>query len=344
MPEGDVGSRRDAFPERAPDVVGVTVTAPGGQTANAFVRVVGDRVVVPAGPSQAARELADMRVLEKGPWDGGLIYLVLATGGMMPAWPDVLGATETPLAGGGVRITMEVEAAIVDHALGGAAGPSPARRQREPRGAGGLAPPPEMTTATVDIGPDYALRWVFTQGGRPMEGPSGAPADGPPRLSGDQLMTALEGARQRARAPRAMPSLEPRLLDNIPDIAEVPLFGLGPVYVDLRGAAGRSPRQRLDAINPAWTSNDARDLVVLLSAVDALPPGLVPDDLLATAQVARGVLTAEVPAPLVTWAAGRARQLSPRVRGVASPADMEKRVRISMRLDSLEWNLGGGAP
>ena len=154
-------------------------------------------------------------------------------------------------------------------------------------------------------------------------------------------MTALEGARHRARAPRAMPSLEPRLLENIPNIAEVPLVGLGPVYVDLRGAAGRSAVERLADLNSGWASANAGDLVLLLSAVDALPAGLVPTDLMQTARVERGVLMADLPTPLVAWAASGARQASPRVAGVAPAGAMQQTSRIALRLEGeIRWELG----
>ena len=54
IPEGEVTDSRPAWPERAPDIVGLTVTSRDGkQRANAFVRVAASgRVVVPAGPAQ----------------------------------------------------------------------------------------------------------------------------------------------------------------------------------------------------------------------------------------------------------------------------------------------------
>ena len=344
-PEGEVTNSRPAWPERVPDIVGLTVTSKDGKkNANAFVRVAaGGRVVVPAGPGQTARELAELRVLAHGPWDGGLIYIVTAVGGAMPAWPDTLSGQESPLPGGGVRITLKLTEATIQHAMAGGAGPSPGPTVGAPHGSG-VTPPPPMGTATLDIGADYAIHWRYQMGGREFDGPSGTPAPAAPQLTGQQLITAVEGARRRARAPRGMPSLEPRLLQNIPDIAEVPLIGLGPIYVDLHGAAGLPTADRLTAINQGWASAEAKDLVPLLCAVDALPAGLVPDDLLPTARVSGGELIAEVSTPLVAWASGGARQISPRVPGIASPAAMEQKTRISMRLDrSLEWTLGARA-
>jgi hypothetical protein len=341
IPEGEVTDPRPTWRERVPDIVGVTVTSKDGKVrANTWIRVVGGRVVVPAGPAQAARELKDLRVLDQQGWDGGLIYVVNAVGGAMPGWQEAPKAAESPREGGGVRITLELTQATLEHAMAGAPGPAP--WPTSGRAGGGVTPPPAMGTATLDIDRDYTIRWTYQVGGRNFEGPNAAPAPAPPQLRADDLMTALEGARHRARAPRAMPSLEPRLLDDIPAVAEVPLVGLGPVYVDLRGAAGRSASDRLTTLNPGWASAEARDLVPLLSAVDALPPGIVPDDLLATAQVARGELSAEVPARLAAWASGGARQLSPRMGGAAAPADAERKVRISMKLDSLHWKLETG--
>ena len=344
IPDGEVTDPRPTWRERVPDIVGVTVTSKDGKLrTNTFVRVVGGRVVVPAGPAQAARELKELRVLDQQSWDGGLIHVVNAVGGAMPGWQEAAKASESAREGGGVRITLELTQATLEHAMAGAPGPAPwPTSSRAGGGQGGVTPPPAMGTATLDIDRDYAIRWTYQVGGRTIEGPHAAAAPAPPQLSSEDLMTALEDARHRARAPRAMPSLEPRLLDDIPAVAEVPLVGLGPVYVDLRGAAGRSASERLTALNPGWATAAAGDLVPLLSAVDALPPGIVPGDLLPSAQVTRGELFAEVPARLAAWAAGGARQLSPRVSGAAAPADADRKVRISMKLDSLHWKLETG--
>jgi hypothetical protein len=341
IPDGQVTDPRPTWRERVPDIVGLTVTSVDEKVrTNTWLRVVDGRVVVPAGTAQAARELAELRVLDHQPWDGGLIYIVNAVGGAMPGWQDTPHAEETALPGGGVRITIKLTQATLEHALAGAPGPAPSPTQPA-AGAGGVTPPPLMGTATLDIGRDYALTWRYQIGDRVVEGPNAAPAAAPPKLSSEDLMTALEGARHRARAPRAMPSLEPRLLENIPNIAEIPLVGHGPVYVDLRGAAGRSAVERLADLNAGWASAAAGDLVLLLSAVDALPAGLVPSDLMQTARVERGVLIADVPTPLVAWAAGGARQLSPRVAGVAPPGAMAQTSRIALRLEGeIRWELG----
>ena len=341
IPDGQVTDPRPTWRERVPDIVGLTVTSADEKVrTNTWLRVVDGRVVVPAGTAQAARELAELRVLDHQPWDGGLIYIVNAVGGAMPGWQDAPHAEETALPGGGVRITIKLTQASLEHALAGAPGPAPGAIQPA-AGAGGATPPPAMGTATLDIGRDYALTWRYRIGERVLEGPNAVPAAAPPRLSAEDLMTALEGARHRARAPRAMPSLEPRLLENIPNIAEVPLVGLGPVYVDLRGAAGRSAVERLADLNSGWASANAGDLVLLLSAVDALPAGLVPTDLMQTARVERGVLMADLPTPLVAWAASGARQASPRVAGVAPAGAMQQTSRIALRLEGeIRWELG----
>lgn len=341
IPDGQVTDPRPAWRERVPDIVGLTVTSVDQKVrTNAWLRVVDGRVVVPAGTAQAARELAELRVLDHQPWDGGLIYIVNAVGGGMPAWQDTPHGEESAIEGGGVRITLKLPQATLEHAMAGAPGPAP-WPTRPAAGAGGVTPPPAMGTATLDIGSDYSLTWRYQIGDRTFEGPSGAPAAAPPKLSAEDLMTALEGARRRARAPRAVPSLEPRALENIPDIAEVPLFALGSVYVDLRGAAGRSAVERLAALNPGWATAAAGDLVLLLSAVDALPAGLVPSDLMATARVEKGELIADVPEQLVAWAAGGARQVSPRLAGPAPPGATVKTARIALRLEGeIRWQLG----
>jgi hypothetical protein len=80
-------------------------------------------------------------------------------------------------------------------------------------------------------------------------------------------------------------------------------------------------------------------LVAMLCAADALPPGLVPGDF-AGAVVDAGELVAQVPAPLVEWAAGDARYFCPRVPGVSSPDQMSRPGRVRMALDgSSAWTL-----
>ena len=75
-------------------------------------------------------------------------------------------------------------------------------------------------------------------------------------------------------------------------------------------------------------------IVPLLSAADALPPGIVPGDLLdADAEVRDGELNSSVPDPLAAWAAGGARQRSPRVAGVRTDEEMSQPGRVRIKLD-----------
>jgi hypothetical protein len=93
------------------------------------------------------------------------------------------------------------------------------------------------------------------------------------------------------------------------------------------------------------TGTPPATLLPLLQAVDALPPGLLVKDLLPGARIADGELVAELPAPLVVWAAGDGKQPSPLVqRG----ADMTRRGRVRLPLGgALHWQLevdaGGGS-
>jgi hypothetical protein len=186
-----------------------------------------------------------------------------------------------------------------------------------------------MATATLDLGADSSLQWRYQLAGREIDGPAGAPADAAPALGDDALVAALDGARRRAAAPRAMPGREPRPLPGRPDVLVVELWALGPVYV---AAAGAAP-------GVDWGAPPS-ELVPLLSAADRLPPGILPQDLLRSAEVAGGELAASLPAPLVEWAAGGARQRSPRVAGVRSDADMARDGRVRIRLDGAsDWVL-----
>ena len=331
LPEGKVSELRRAWPERLAGVWGATVQG-RDRTANAFLGVSAGRVTVPAGPAQAARELAILRPLDGRPWGGGLVYVVTAAGGSSPGFPDTWDAHESPLPTGGTRVTLDMPEAWVAYAAAGGVGPPPAG----PSG-GGLAPRAPMGTATLDIGPDYALQWRYQFEGHVIDGPSGSPATASPVLSDEQLIAALDGARRRAHAPRSTPSAEPRLLTGHTDVVTVDLWALGPVYVDLGN--GDNAAARLSPLGIDWAAPPAA-LVPLLSAADALPAGLLPADILPTARVAGGELVADVPAPLVEWSAGGASQRSPRVPGVAGEADMARAGRIRMKLDGgLRWVL-----
>jgi hypothetical protein len=324
LPEARVFDARRAWDDRLPDLWGVTVEGESRKS-NAFFRVSDERVAVPAGLSHAARVLSELRPLDGQAWGGGLIYVVTAAGGATPGFPDSWHADESPLADGGVRMTVQMPEAWVAYAAAGGVGPAPSGSS----GGGGVTPPAEMATATLDLAADFSLQWRYQLGDGEIEGPSGAPADSPPALSDDQLVDALDGARRRARAPRAMPVREPRPLPSRPDTLVVELWALGPVYVPDRGAGP----------SVDWAAPPP-ELVPLLSAADRLPPGLLPQDLESSARVDDGELTASVPAPLVEWAAGGARQRSPRVAGVRSAADMAREGRVRVPLDgSSEWTL-----
>jgi hypothetical protein len=134
-----------------------------------------------------------------------------------------------------------------------------------------------------------------------------------------------------------MPASEPRPFAGHPDVVVVDLWGLGAVYVQIGAAA--SATERLTSLDVDWSASPST-LVPLLSAADALPPGILPDDLLSTGHVAGDELTASVPAPLAAWAAGGAKQRSPRVRGVRTDDEMSQAGRVRLKLDdSLEWAL-----
>jgi hypothetical protein len=317
LPGGRVLDARRAWEDRLPDLWGVTVESDDRQS-NAFFRVSDGRVAVPAGYDQAARELSELAPLDGQAWGGGLIYVVAAVGGATPGFPDTWTADETPLPDGGTRITVHMPETWVAYAAAGGAGPVPA----DLRTGGGLAPPAKMATATLDVTADYRLLWRYQLEDGELEGPAGTPAASLPELSDRQLVAALDGARRRARAPRAMPTREPKLLDGHPDVLVVDLWALGPVYVRLEAAAG-------DTFDPSASPST---MIALLSAADALPPGLLPADLRA-AQVAHGELTASVPAPLVTWSAGGAIQRSPRVPGVRTAEEMARPGRVRIKLD-----------
>jgi hypothetical protein len=324
LPAGKVTDVRPAWEDRLPDLWGVTVEGPD-RTANAFFRVSDGRVAVPAGLDQAARELSELEPLDGQPWGGGLIYIVMAAGGTTPGFPDTWSAEETFLPNGDTQVTVTMPEAQVAYAVAGGVGPPPSL----PSDGGGVTPMPTMATATLDISGDYDLRWRYQLGGRTIDGPAGTPTGSPPALTDDQLVAALDGARLRARGPRAVPTGEPRPLAGHPDVMVVDLWALGPVYVPLGEA---SPD--LDWSAPPST------LVPLLSAADALPPGILPGDLLGTAEVTEGELTASLPAPLAAWAAGGARHPSPRVAGVKTDDEMSRPGRIRINLDDpIRWAL-----
>ena len=298
LPGGDVTDARPAWDDRLPDFWGVTVSLPE-RTSNAFFRVSDGRVAVPAGFDQAARELSQLRLLDGQAWGGGLIYIVMAVGGTTPGFPDVWSAQETSLPDGGTRVTVTTTEAQVAYAVAGGVGPSPSASSGR---GGGVSPIPKKATATLDIGSDYDVQWRYELGGRTIDGPAGSPAG---LRAGPDGRPAGGGARRRPpprpRTARDAGTASRDRWSGHPDVVVVDLWALGPVYVPLGDA---SPE--LD-----WSAAPST-LVPLLSAADALPPGILPRDLLDTAEVTEGGLTASVPAPLVAWAAGGARRVSPR--------------------------------
>lgn len=219
LPGATVTNPRPVWDHRVDGIWGVTVDS-DERRANAFLRVCGDRVAVPAGMDQAARELREMRVLEGGSWDGGLIYVVTAAGGATPGFPDVWTTDEEPLDDGGARVTVHMSQEWVAYAAAGGAGPLPSRAYLE----GGETAPVPMGTATLEIAGDYGLRWRYQLPGGDVEGPQGVPAPEPPVLSDDALVALLDAAREKAGAPRAMFAREPSA-----GVAD--LWGIGPVEV-----------------------------------------------------------------------------------------------------------------
>src|ERR1700744_806851 len=101
MPDGTVRAPRRSWEDRVAGIWSVVVED-SRERRGAWLRVCGDRVAVPAGMAQAARELSQMGPLAYGDWDGGLIYLVTAAGGTTPAYPDVWETVEHPTREGGV--------------------------------------------------------------------------------------------------------------------------------------------------------------------------------------------------------------------------------------------------
>jgi hypothetical protein len=332
LPGAEVSSPRRAWEDRVEGVWSV-VAEDARDRRGAWLRFAGDRVSVPAGMDQAARELWEMQPLAHDDWGGGLIYVVLAAGAATPAYPDVWDTTERARPDGGVQVVARMTERDVAFAVAGGAGqPEPASTA-----GGGRAAPPTMTTATLEIGSDYALAWSYSLGGRTIAGPAGVPASRPPRLDDGLLVAALEGARQRSRAPRAMPLAEPHAVDGAGGVIAVELSALGTVYVDVAGAA----RSRAVEVTTARAGSEASvaEMLLWLSAAGALPAGLLPFDF-AHAQVSGTELAASAPAPLIEWSAGLPGLECPRVPGAYTAEAMTRRGRARLPLDgSLRWTL-----
>jgi hypothetical protein len=137
-----------------------------------------------------------------------------------------------------------------------------------------------------------------------------------------------------------MPLTEPYAVDGMDGVIAIKLFALGTVYVRLGvgSTSSSGPRQFPGA-------RSTEEVVIELCAAAALPYGLLPVDF-AGANVANGELVADMPAPLVEWAASGGRRACPRVPGAYPPDAMDHRGRARLALDgSRGWTLevAGGA-
>jgi hypothetical protein len=328
MPDGAVRSPRRSWEDRIAGIWSVVVEDPR-ERHGAWLRVCGDRVSVPAGMAHAARELREMDPLAYRDWDGGLIYLVTAAGGATPAYPEVWDTVEHTTREGAVCITVRMTERDVAFALAGGAG-----QPGNGASAGGLAPPVPMTEATLEITSGYAMRWRYHLGDADHVGPAGTPASQPPALDEQVLIAVLEGARDRAQAPRAMPVAEPQTVDGLDGVFAIELFALGTVYVRIGDEATPGPPVIQFAADAS-----PEEIVKKLSAAAALPYGLLPIDF-GDVRVADGELVAHMPAPLVEWAAAKGGRACPRVPGAYAPDAMSRGGRVRLALDgSLDWTL-----
>jgi hypothetical protein len=335
LPDGTTDQPTHQDLPGVPDIYSVSVDS-ARLRRNAFLQIIDGRVSVPAGLAEAGRRLASIRALDKQDWGGGLIYVVGALGGLAPGWPDVLVARETPGARGGARVTLRVSEPWVRYAAAGGVGPAP----RHPAiTGGGEAPPLPEGTVTLELGADYSLRWSYAVGDRDLGHCEAAAAGEPPALSGGELLDALEGARRRARAPRAVPIGAPRVhaAAKATGIVVVELCALGPVYVDL-GQAAAPADQRLAAVGAELTTTPPATLLPLLQAVGALPPGLLVSQVLPSARIAAGELVADVPALVVEWIAGDGKQPWPLALRPGADPSRRGRVRLPLRWP-LRWQL-----
>jgi len=340
LPDGkaDQPTRQDI--PGVPDIYSVSVDSVKLRL-NAFLQIVDGQVSVPAGLAQAGRRLAAIRALDKKDWGGGLIYVVGALGGMTPGWPDALVAMETPGEQGGTRVTLRMSEPWVLYAAAGGVGPAP--RHAPITSSRGNTPPLREGTVTLELGADYSLRWSYAVGDHDLGHCEAAAASEPPALSDGELLEALEGARRRARAPRAIPIGAPHVYAaaKAAGLVVVELCALGPVYVDL-AQAGVAADKRLAALGADLTTTPPATLLPLLQAVGALPPGLLVKDLLPGARIEAGELVADVPAPLVEWVAADGKQPSPLVQ--REGADMSRKGRVRLPLGGpIRWQLEVGA-
>ena len=346
MADGEVAAATPVYADRVPDLFSLHVRDEE-RSSVAVLHVHEERVALPAGLPEAARRLAAWKVLDRPDWKGSLIYVVMAAGGMTPGWSDELVASESPLPGGGVRIELAMPVLGVRYAASGGVGPPP----RPASAGGGLAAPEPEGKAVLDIAPDHSLRWSYQAGRDKLATFSGRKATSELALGEAELGLALAMARRRAGAPRAMPAVEPRLLDaRHPGIYVVELLGIGPVHVDLEQDEASTDLQRAAARLGALGADPDGEpalLLPLLEAVGGLPPGLLASDLLDHIEKRRdGALVAELPGPLVSFAAAGGVGLSP--RSVSwSPTSQPRwkpRGRATLRIDrgGIHWTLESG--
>jgi len=346
MAEGEVAAATPVYADRVPDLVSMHVRD-DERSSVAVLHVHEDHIALPAGLPQAARRLAAWKILDRPDWKGSLIYVVMAAGGMTPGWPDELEVTESPLPGGGVRIELTMPALSVRYAASGGVGPPP----RSASGGGGLPAPEPQGKAVLDLAADYSLRWSYHDGTGTLATFAGRAATDEPALGEAELAKALTIARRRAGAPRAMPAVEPRLLDaRYPGITIVELLGIGPVHVDLEQDDASSDLRRAAARLAALgvdLDGEPAQLLPLLEAVGGMPPGLLASDLLAHIEKGSdGALVAELSGPLVSFAAAGATGLSPRSVqwSATSQPSWKPHGRVTLRVDkgSIHWTLESG--
>lgn len=351
LPEGRVNAPQRIFADRVPDLWTVFVEGtPRDQRSGAALLHAGAGVVtVPAGLDQAGRVLQGLRPLRApappsqgrgradagaSDWGGGLLGVINAAGGMTPGWPDYPEAQEERV-GEGVRITLRLPGPWLAYAAAGGVG-------RPPSSTAGVVEP--LGTATLDIGPDYALRWSYHLHGAELASFAGTPAAEPPALADAALLTLLQRARQRACAPRAVPLQTPVALPGFTGVYTVNLCALGPVHAL---TAGPEPTQdpvaaagRLRALGVSLERPPALPLwLALLEAVGGLPPGLLASDLQAPQASADGV-SATVDAALLRWAAGGAQGETPRApaqRALLGQAQGQARLQVAG--GALRWSL-----
>jgi hypothetical protein len=348
MAEGEVAEARPVYADRVPDLFSLHVRDKE-RSSVAVLHVHQEGIALPAGLPEAARRLAAWKVLDSPDWKGSLIYVVMAAGGMTPGWSDELEVTESPLPGGGVRIDLAMPVVWVRYAASGGVGPPP--RAASASLGGGLPAPESQGKAVLDIAADHSLRWSYQAGAGKLATFGGRKATGEPALGEEELARSLAMARRRAGAPRAMPAVEPRLLDaRYPGIYTVELLGIGPVHVDLeQDEASTDLRRAADRLGALDVDLDGEPalLLPLLEAVGGMPPGLLASDLLAHLEKrSDGALVAELSGALVSFAAAGAAGLSPRsvLWSPTAQPSWKPRGRATLRLakGAIRWTLESG--